>query len=275
MLLAGSQALDAGNNVLAVGSGGRRGRQRPARRSASDGALRHRCRRARLRNDALDPGEICDSPCCDATCSANLPTGSPCDTGTPCSSCDLSGSCVVAPATTCKVPLGSKKAFLPPRERRHAGQERRDLQWQRGDTTTIEELGDPVTGTTEYQLCVFDSSNNVLMAASVPPGGLVPQCGTNPAGRRWRTATLKYGNKSAFLGGIAQLTLTPGLGGKAKIALKAKGAGLQFPATPLADLLAARPAPAARQRSVLGRVVRLLRPEEQGRRLQGARQPSP
>jgi CSLREA domain-containing protein len=239
MLLAGSQALDAGNNVLAVGSGGpacaasdQRGGPRPMGARCDIGAVEPGCG-----NDVPDPGEICDSPCCDATCSANLPTGSPCDTGTPCSSCDLSGSCVVAPATTCKVPLGSKKAFLLLKNGGTPDKNVAIWKWQRGDTTTIEELGDPVTGTTEYQLCVFDSSNNVLMAASVPPGGLVPQCGTNPCWKTLANGNLKYGNKSALPGGIAQLTLTPGLGGKAKIALKAKGAGLQFPATPLADPL--------------------------------------
>lgn len=87
--------------------------------------------------------------------------------------------------------------------------------WSRGAATSAADLGTPLT-TTGYLLCVYDAAGNTIARAAAPPGG---NCGAKPC---WREKATKTNYRS---GGL-RMTLKPGPGGKAKIALRGRGAHL-------------------------------------------------
>jgi hypothetical protein len=94
--------------------------------------------------------------------------------------------------------------------------------WGKG-SATLSELGDPVTGSTSYRLCVYD--DGVLkMSPGIDPGGT---CDGNPCWTATATGQ-KYKNKSGNADGITQVKMKSG-SGKAKIQVKGKGAGLVLP----------------------------------------------
>jgi 6-phosphogluconolactonase (cycloisomerase 2 family) len=84
-------------------------------------------------------------------------------------------------------------------------------------------VGDPLT-TTEYALCVYDSS---ILAQPVFSSSILPgrTCGTKPC---WAaTATgYKYADRAGIPDGINAVRVLGGASGSARIALKGKGAGL-------------------------------------------------
>jgi hypothetical protein len=101
--------------------------------------------------------------------------------------------------------------------------------WNKGVATPS--LGDPLSPTISYALCIYDGSVNPqpLLAAEIPNGSVVPTCGTKPC---WSSAGTgyKYKNKAATPAGITDVKLNAGDAGKAQVQVKGKGALLAPPA---------------------------------------------
>jgi len=179
-----------------------------------------------------DDGNTLDGDCCSSTCTFE-PKGTVCaDSGDLCqvSVCDGAGTCD-AEHGGCHVPVAPSAASLLLRD---AGNDRKDRlvwRWTTG-TTTVAELGDPLT-TTDYALCIFDRGTGKLRhltTVDAPAGG---GCRGRACWSRTRSG-FKYANPA---GPMRRLVLTSGLPGRASIVAKGQGAGLGMPSLPLAPMV--------------------------------------
>ncbi len=173
-----------------------------------------------------DDGNLCNGPeSCDAA--ARCVSGPPldCSDGSACTqdSCDaLSGICVhdSAPATSC---LTAVKASLQVKDHPTKPADQIKWKWSKGSAFAHGDLGDP-SATTSYTLCIYDQTASVPALATsltVTPSALLWQ-NKNPKG--W-----KYKDKVGSSDGVVQVQLKPGLAGKTKAQVKAKGAGVPTP----------------------------------------------
>jgi len=139
--------------------------------------------------------------------------------------------CGPAPAGGCRIAApGASKLSI----RRGADASKHQLTWKwtKGEATDAEELLDPLAGSPVYRLCLYDASAAAqpLRELDVPPGGV---CGKNPCWKRNKAGALSYKNPLAVPDGVTQLTIKPGLDGKAAVKVAARGPALGVPALPL------------------------------------------
>jgi hypothetical protein len=120
------------------------------------------------------------------------------------------------------------KALLKLRNSDRDARDKLLWRWSAGDAL-LHELGEPPT-TTAYALCLYDHSGGTPVladTASAPAGG---SCGGAPC---WKPLRLgfKYRNRAASDDGVQLILLKGGVGGAAKLQVKAKGSKL-VPPTP-------------------------------------------
>lgn len=140
--------------------------------------------------------------------------------------------CGPAPAGGCRIAApGASKLSI--RRGADASQDRLAWKWTKGEATDAEELLDPIAGSPVYRLCLYDESAAAqpLRELDVPPRGV---CGKKPCWKRAKSGTLSYKNPLAAPDGVMQLTMKPGLDGKAVVKVAARGPALGLPALPLA-----------------------------------------
>lgn len=148
------------------------------------------------------------------------PTPTPTTTATP--------GCGFAPEVGCRVPTVSGKASIALTDKPDDTKDKLAWSWVKGSATAKAEFGDPLTATA-YDLCIYNATPTLVLAASIPPGGV---CGTKPCWKATRHGFV-YANKFLTPDGVQQLTLAEGLDGRAKIAAKGKGVNLDMPPLPL------------------------------------------
>lgn len=168
-----------------------------------------------------------DTPSLTPTWSATATATPPAPTATP----FVDTQCGKAPRTGCRAAPSStliiKKNALNPLK---------DVvlwRWLRGEATNPADFGDPITGTTTYKLCLFDTSAEVpslVMSAGVPAGGT---CSGQPCWRQTRGGGLVYRDKTGSANGYMQVVLKPGVEQRARVVVKAGGPRLPFPPIPL------------------------------------------
>lgn len=97
-----------------------------------------------------------------------------------------------------------------------------------GGTIAGDELGDPISESTEYAFCLYDDKPSgpvLLVQLHVPPR----ICGDESCWKVQRGG-LKYADRSASLGGLRSLVITSSTDPqKGKIVLKAKGPAVLMP----------------------------------------------
>ena len=127
--------------------------------------------------------------------------------------------CAAAPEV-CRTPTISAKAYLSLTDKSPDDKDQLQWKWAAGAATTKAEFGDPLTSD-DYVLCIYDG--NGLLATLTAPAGL--PCTTKPC---WtdKPKGFQYKNKTLAPDGIAQLQLSEGVDGKAKIQVKGKGLNL-------------------------------------------------
>ncbi|MCC6850009.1 MAG: chromate efflux transporter [Deltaproteobacteria bacterium] len=196
-------------------------------------------------NGIATSGEQCDDggtaggDCCDAACQHEA-NGAPCDDANPCTTSDActTGTCAGGeePAAGCKTALGGQ---LQIKDRTLVGAadagNQLSWQWKKGSATTDAELGDPLASATRYELCIYDQASG---SASLAARLRVPGAGTchgKPCWKAGGAGSFKYADKDATPDGVTQLTLRPGVTGKTRVQLKARGLKLAVPALPLAQ----------------------------------------
>ncbi len=189
--------------------------------------------------EQCDDGNTTAGDCCGATCQLEA-DGTGCDDANPCTTTDVctSGTCAGAeePAPLCKTALGGQLQ-IKDRTLDASPDTGNQLawQWKKGAATTGVELGNALASATRYDLCVYDQTAGV---ASLAARLRVPGGGTCHGKACWKTSgngTLKYADKDATPDGVTQLSLRPGVDGKAQIQLKARGLTLAVPTLPFAQ----------------------------------------
>ncbi len=163
-----------------------------------------------------------DTPTATGTAS---PTSTPTQTNTPTPSVAV---CAPAPLSGCATPAkGSVKM-----QGNGADATKQKLTWQwSGGTANRSDFGDPIGGTTNYRLCVYDDGVLKMNPAVAEAG----TCDGKPCWKESKTG-FTYKNRSGNADGITQMTLKAG-NGKAKVAVQGKGARLSLP-FPIGDTTA-------------------------------------
>jgi hypothetical protein len=134
---------------------------------------------------------------------------------------------VDTPLAGCKTPLVAGTAPLAIRNENSDNRDAFSWRWVQGSSTNLGDLGDP-TGSSGYELCVFDERANVhtlVMETAIPAGS-----GWLPTGRGY-----KYRDRTGSQAGITRVILRSGNEGNASIVLIGKGASLAPPPLPLAQ----------------------------------------
>lgn len=124
----------------------------------------------------------------------------------------------------------SQKGLLLIRDKSPDKGDQLKWRWLKGDVTATADLGNPVTGTTIYSVCLYDraaGTPSLLWSAIIPPGGT---CAGKPCWTSVSSGTgVKYSDKNLAIRGVRYLQLKAGTtAGKAKVAVLAKGANLGF-----------------------------------------------
>jgi cysteine-rich repeat protein len=171
-------------------------------------------------------GTTCGDACTvGGTCQGGVCSGQSQVACGPCETCDPAGGCVTGPRPLCRQPVQSAKAQFKVKDSLKGPKNDQLLwKWIKGAQTQLGDFGDPVSSD-GVTLCVFDRSQatpGLLFRAAVPAGGL---CGTKPC---WtgNDKGFKFKSSTGQADGIVNLTMKPGVAGKSKIILKAKGLGL-------------------------------------------------
>jgi hypothetical protein len=155
----------------------------------------------------------------------------------PCARCDVdTDACVVEPLPDCLRPTVAGKSQLQMKRGRRATSDALVWTWPKGAATDPADFGDPTAGD-DYTLCIFDRSGiepELLLGAAAPAAGTCGRRGCwRGRGRPPGDRGYKYTDREATPDGLTAVDLKPGIDGKAKIAVKGKGANLALPAMPL------------------------------------------
>ena len=97
--------------------------------------------------------------------------------------------------------------------------------WKDGATTDLADFADPVSGSADYALCMYDGSGSPqpLFEAVIAPGGT---CGTRPCWKPSGSAGFEYDNQA---GRISKVKLRAGVAGRAQVAISGRGAAVAPP----------------------------------------------
>ena len=82
------------------------------------------------------------------------------------------------------------------------------------------ELGNPVTGTTRYDVCVYDDALRLVGSLNVDRAA--QPCGTRPCWRVVGTKGYRYLDRDAGADGVRSIVATGGLAGRGRIVVKAR-----------------------------------------------------
>jgi cysteine-rich repeat protein len=156
-------------------------------------------------NGITDAGEACDD--------ANRDAGDGCSptcTVEPCWTCDTAApsQCSVAVLPVCAHATNPGRAALHVSNVADAARDRVVARIPR--TTTAPAFGDP-PAETDYAICLFDGSGDLLFAAAAPHGGT---CSGRPCWQAKRTG-FKYRDRSATPDGLLRMSLAATAGTRA------------------------------------------------------------
>ena len=99
--------------------------------------------------------------------------------------------------------------------------------WVSTATVAVGDFGNPIA-TSRYALCIYDGNGVLKLAAAAPPDDT---CAGRPCWRRTRSG-LQYRDRALTPDGLLKISLKAGPAGRAKIAVRGKGANLRMPAPP-------------------------------------------
>jgi hypothetical protein len=109
--------------------------------------------------------------------------------------------------------------------------------WLKGAETARADFGDPLADH-GYALCVYDSTDffpygdatPLVLEEQIPAGGT---CGSKPCWKDVGPSGFSYKDAASTPDGVRSLVLKPGVAGKTKIVLKARGLAAAVPRLPL------------------------------------------
>lgn len=199
-------------------------------------------------NGSLDDGEQCDDgnsvdgDCCSAACVYET-AGTACDDGLACTAmdtCDGLGVCEAGgPSSSCESEWA--KASLLVLEKK-AGKEKLKAKFKSGSELGQADFGNPVSGTTAYDVCVFGDSGTLVASMFVDRAG--DTCAGKACWKAKSDTGWQYKDKAAASDGVSKVQLFGGAAGKSQVQLQAanneKKGQLEMP-TGIAAALAASP----------------------------------
>lgn len=169
--------------------------------------------------ETCDDGNADDGDCCSSTCQYET-AGSPCEDGVVCTAldtCDGLGACQTGgPATGCASPWA--KANLLIKEKK-AGKEKFILKIKGGPALAQSDFGNPVTGDTAYDICVFDDAGSLALALAVDRAG--GTCAGKPCWKAKKDTGWLYKDKETGSDGVKVMKLFGGSSGKTQIQVQA------------------------------------------------------
>lgn len=165
--------------------------------------------------ETCDDGNTDDGDCCSSSCQYE-PAGSACEDGVVCTAldtCDGLGACQAGgPATGCVSPWA--KANLLIKEKK-AGKEKFILKIKGGPALAQGDFGDPVTGDTAYDICVFDDAGDLAFSLAVDRAGAT--CAGKPCWKAKKDTGWLYKDKDTASDGVKIMKLFGGAAGKTQI----------------------------------------------------------
>jgi len=174
---------------------------------------------------AVQPGETCDDgntadgDCCSSACQHEA-AGSACDDGVVCTAldtCDGAGACLPGgPATTCAASWA--KASLVINESK-PGKEKLIAKLVSGPALAQSDFGDPATGGTAYDVCIFDDAGNLAASFLVDRAGA--PCAGKPCWKANKDTGWQYQDKDAAADGVTKMKLAGGAAGKSQLQVQA------------------------------------------------------
>jgi hypothetical protein len=156
---------------------------------------------------------------------ADYPADSDCSAPATPTPTPLGIACGTAPAMGCIAP---EKGSLSVDEKK-PGKEKLKVKLTKLQSTVMQsQFGDPVSGTTEYAICIYDSANQLKGSYIVARAG--DTCSGAPCWLAISDKGYKYGDKSAAAAdGIIKMKLSGGDAGKGKIKVLGKNTTGQLP----------------------------------------------
>jgi hypothetical protein len=142
--------------------------------------------------------------------------------------------CGDAPRSGCRKPIMPKGSLLSIKKGTTPSKDRLQWKWAKGELTAKGDFGIP-TETTNYELCIYDGNDDLLLSARAPAG---QTCRTNELRDCWKENTkgFRYVDRDLTPDGLQQVALKAGPTGKAQMGVKGRGANLQAPTLPLSNL---------------------------------------
>ena len=139
------------------------------------------------------------------------------------------GGCVAVPRPACLVPIQGAASQLEIKRDVWKGPAGDTFQWRwsKGADVALADFGDPSAGD-GVALCVYQSAPPapaLLFRADIAGAG---SCGTRPCWLRAGTKGWKFASRTPNADGISGVTLTSGVGGRAKLQVKGRGANLSL-----------------------------------------------
>jgi hypothetical protein len=174
---------------------------------------------------------VTDTPTITPT-ATNTPTATDTPTRTPVPPPLL---CAASPLPGCHQPAAPGLGFVRLKRSGDGVGNRLTWKWTRGDAVNSSELGNPLSGTTDYELCVYEEfggSPLLIMSAAAPAGGI---CG---GGRScWSTASrgFRYRDTNLAPDGLLKLVLKAGGNGQSRVIAIGRGLDLRVPGMPLSQ----------------------------------------
>jgi hypothetical protein len=143
-------------------------------------------------------------------------------------SCPALGGCPATPRVGCKQPTVEGKGNLTLRDRSPDTGDTAVWKWLRGEATTITEIGDALS-TDSYSFCLYDASNALLAATTLPPGGT---CDARPCWKDLGGLGFRYSDRTGANGLVRKLVVKAGDAGKPRVIVKTQGEDLAFDSLP-------------------------------------------
>jgi hypothetical protein len=139
--------------------------------------------------------------------------------------------CESAPAVGCRL-AEAGRASIQVRDNPDDTRDSLKWKWARGGATLLGDFKDPVNGSANYQLCMYDASANPqpLLDAVILPGGT---CDARPCWKPSGTTGYSMSNRTGSPHGVVKVKLKASETGRAQVKVTASGAYLDTPGLPL------------------------------------------
>jgi hypothetical protein len=148
------------------------------------------------------------------TTTGATPTTTPTTTTTSSTTVPAPG-CSAAPRSGC---VAAGKANLSVNERNPGGERLKGTLQNLAGTTTQANFGDPVGGSTRYDVCIYNQAGSLVAEMTVDRAGQT--CGTRPCWKPVGTVGYRYTDKNAGADGIKSIVAKSGAFGRGSVKLK-------------------------------------------------------